>query len=202
MRAKTEFDTYRFEAYIPQSPQGRCCFISIDVNEEIRWAKQAIHEVWNKESVDEKLARNKRALEIERREREELLRGTLEERWQEALQADPDLVAKTVKNLKTRDEKKNKLVWAWSYSKAKQAEIAERVFKSELESDRALYRNLPPNTAQIITINGKRCLNTVRYERLPTVLVKEYATPTNGGVRMIYTIFCSISPDNKRGFDI
>lgn len=200
---KTEFDHYRFQAYIPHGPRGYCCFVRVEVSERVKpQRKQAKHAVWDKQNVDERLARNKRAIEIERLEREELLRGTLDERWQEALQADPDLVAKTVKNLKTRDKKKNKLVWATSYSKEKQAEIAERVFKSELESDRALYRNLPSDKAQIITSNGKRCLNIEYYKGLPRILAKEYATPTSGGVEIRYTVYCPISPDKKKSFDI
>ena len=200
---KTEFYKYRFRAYIPQSPQGYCCFIRVEVSERVKpERKQAKHAAWDNLTIDEDLALNKRGIEARRLKREELLRGTLDERWQEALQADPDLVAKTVKNMKTRDEKTGKLIPARRYNKAKQAEIAEDSFKYHLEQKRALHRNLPPDTAQIITSNGKRCLNIVYYQGLPKILAKEYATPTSGGVEINYTTYCSISSDNKRSFDI
>ena len=195
---KTEFYAYRFRAYIPQNSQGYCCFVRINIDENI---KQVGNEKWATLNIDERLVRSKKSIEARQLKREELLRGTLEERWQEALQADPDLVAKTVKNMKTRDEKTKKLVLARRYSRTKQAEIAESSFKYHLAHKRALHRNLPPDTAQIINSNGKRCLNTVRYEGLPTILAKEYATSTSGGVEMNQTIFCPIGPDKKREFN-
>ena len=188
---KTEFYAYRFRAYIPQSSQENCCFIELRLDEDVGKVASDIAAT----DMDELLLRSHRSIEVDRLKRKELLRGTLEERWQEALQAEPDLVAKTVKNMKKRDEKTKKLVPVRRYSKAKQAEIAESSFKYHLEQKRALYRNLPPDAAHIININGKRCLNTVRYEGLPTILTKEYATSTSGGTELNYSIYCPIDTD-------
>jgi hypothetical protein len=188
---KTEFYAYRFRAYIPQSRQGRCCFIRVNLDEETSKIAADIATT----DMDELLARSHRGIEAKRLKREELLRGTLEERWQEALQADPDLVAKTAKKMKTRDEKKKKWVPVRRYNKEKQSEIVERSFKYHLGRKRDLHRHLPPDTTQIITSNGKRCLSNGHYQGLPTILAKEYATPTSGGGELNYAIFCPIGSD-------
>jgi hypothetical protein len=98
---KTAFDRYRFLGYVPHGSRGYCCFVRVELDEDI---KQKRNDVWVNLNIDERLARNKRAIESRRRKREKLLRGTLQARWEEALQADPDLVTKMVKNMRTRDE--------------------------------------------------------------------------------------------------
>ena len=188
---KTEFYAYRFRAHILQSSKGSCCFIELRLDEDS--GKVAVDIATT--NMDELLSRSHRGIEARQLEREELLRGTLDERWQEALRVDPDLVTKTVENMKIRDEKTKKLVPVKRYSKIKQAEIAKNSFKYHLEHKRSRYRDRPRDVARIITSNGKRCLSRSYYEGLPTILSKEYKTPTSGGNELNYSIYCPIGSD-------